>query len=213
MGMNYISRLFGTGEATGVRRDNDHLVEILKKSHPSPSQVRQYRGEATVNPFIIADATYFTSKPRRTNENQVVHAANIEARPVFWELEFSNEQDAVPEIYGHDLPEDKSKGTLGGNYAILRLVTDQEVFGPKYEDTLRLLTNFRSTLVNQLEDSAEPKATIDDIAASLRNLKRSVGDPRYQIKAYSGVMDSVQSYRDSIPSFGWVNADQEEAIG
>lgn len=214
MDMGYISRFFGTEEASGIQQDNEPLIGILKRGfHPSPSQVRQYRGEATVKPFILADAIYFTSKPRRTNENQVIHAANIEIRPTFWKLGFTNGPEVVPVIYAHDWPEDKSQGTLEGNYAILRLVTDQDVFGPRYGDALRLLTNFRSTLVEQTEDflAKNSNVTIEDIIANLRNIRQSVGDSRNQIKAYEGIRSSVKRYQDSIPSFGWSNADQEEA--
>ncbi len=192
----------------------DPIGNIVKKGgHPSPTQIREYRGEDTVKPLILSDAFYFLTRPRRTDEPELLHPVNTETRPTFWNLGYVNEPSEIPTIYSHDWSERKA---LGGNYAILRLVIDTEVFGPKYEGTANALTNFRGTLFGQLKDSFRDHERWNprpaDVVKYLKALKAGISLPAFQSREYRKLARSVDAYKKNIPKLGWSTQDQEEVI-
>lgn len=202
--------------------DNDPLVDMLKADkYPSPIDIRRHRGELTVKPFILAEASYFLGSylgyaTRRTNESAIVHFANTEIRPVYWNLGFSNgTEDRIILIYMHDLGEDKSNDTIAGNYAIVRVPA--EVFGQQYHGPLSALTNVRATIHKQLEDRIKydlsDHPTQADIIRFLHDLRArlgSLGSLNDQSLAYGDLAKSIDLYNRKISTFVWNDQDQEE---
>lgn len=203
----------------GERRETpyirtDPIGDIVKKGgNPSPTQIRDHRGEDTVIPLILSDALYFRTRSRRTDEVELLHPVNTEARPTFWNLGYVNEPSEIPAIYFHDWSERRA---LGGDYAILRLVIDPKVFGPQYEGTASALTNFRGTLFGQLKDGFRDHERWDprpaDVIKYLRALKAGISLPVFQSREYRKLARSVDAYKKNIPKFGWPTQDQEEVM-
>ena len=123
---NIIRYLIGGRNPVDIGRTDPFGRIILGGGHPSPQQTREYRGEVTVFPFYLSDALYYTHSGRRINQPQIMHFADTQERPRYRELGFSNDTlDQIAQIYYHDLSEDLSLGTFGGNYAVLRFIAQQ----------------------------------------------------------------------------------------
>ena len=192
----------------------DPLGDIVEREgHPSPTEIREYRGESTVKPLILSDALHILSPKRRTGGPELLHLVNTEGRPSFWNLGYSNLPEEATAIYIHDWGE---RYTLGGNYTVLRLITDPEVFGQSYDGTANAITNFRGTLTNQLEEKLNERRMSlksSDVLEELRTLRRNVGSPLHQANEYRDLTENLDAYEDGLRSFGWSAADEQIAIG
>ena len=202
---------------------NDPLAEILLDSnparrHPSPSQIRTYRGDATVVPFIFSDMVYFLSPERRTEGSLLLHFSNTEGRPKFYGLGFeNNDPDQIIQIYTHDGSEDLGLRRISGNYAFARIIG--EMFGQNHYDAHMALTNIRGTLGQQLKRRLKlknnftrttPQQTVD----ALDYLITRVANNEDQTRVYHTVRESVESYRNAVDSFTWWGEDdRKEAKG
>lgn len=203
----------------GIRRldefENDPLVALLLDGiHPAPSQIREYRGDSTVKPFILTEAVHFRSKPRRTNDPEVVHPVDTEIRPKFWNKGFNNDDlDQIISIYTHDWGENLSRGTVDGNFAIVRLIGHESVFGQQHYHPALVQTNVRRTIYINLEQrlSMILEPTPDYIVTILTKLLGRVGAPNSQKGAYHQLKKRVNKYEEAIELFEWGQKDKEEA--
>lgn len=206
---------------------NDPLAEIIKnadpnKRHPSPSQIRGYRGQETVIPFIFTDAVYFRAPPRRTGEPAILHFSNTEGRPAFYGLEFANDDpDQIIQIYTHDLSEDELSGgyprTVSSSYAVARIVG--EMFGEEHHKAHLGITNIRGVITHQLEDRLKDKrrftqTDVGDVVNAVKFIQSRLKRRNYadQTRAYAIVKENVESYSEAIANFeGWSPNDRTEA--
>ena len=191
---------------------NDPIAIILldpdpQKRHPSPSQIREHREEATVVPFVLSEAVYFLAPDRRTETSPILHFSNTEQRPKFYNRGFNNnDPDQVIQIYTHDWSEDLSLGKVSGDYAIARIV--EEIFGPRHYDAHLALTNVRGTMSHQLKKRLRRRGQFtatapQDVLSSLEYLKKRVASYEDQTKAYDAVRKSAEAYKKAIDSFNW----------
>jgi len=189
----------------------DPLGDIVEQGkHPSPSQIREHRGEDTVRPLILSDAVFFLAPRRNTGDLEISHLVNTEARPTFWNLGYINLPVEIPVIYTHDWGE---RSTLGGNYAVIRLVSDSAVIGLQYDGSVRALTNFRGTLLKQLEERLHTNHTRpSDVTRELKTIRSRVGSSLHQLNEYVDLKENVEAYLAALPNFGWESyIDREEA--
>ena len=199
----------------------DPLGEFVQKGgpdrengHPPPSLVRSYRGEDSVRPVILSDAVNFLVPPRNTGDPEILHPINTDGRAKFWNIGYEREPEETPVIYLHDWSERKR---LGGNYAVLRLVTDPAAFGPQYKGAAEALTNFRGTIVGHLEQIfydlrlADPQ--LSNVREHLKRIKDKVGMLFHQSNEYTDLTESITAYENNIRTLGWTAADLNEVRG
>lgn len=211
--MGYLKDLISGRSKIDIRTDPIGSI-IKQEGYPSPSQIKEHRGDASVKPYVLTEAVYYRGKGRRTNEREIIHPANTEVRAKHWNLGFTNEPEDIVLIYTHDWSENLSRHTVGGNYAILRLIGDQLVFGNEMYEPALILTNIRESLQKGLEKRlGEPSKDITpkDIIDKVESLKEEVGKEHQQKAAYKLIRRREKAYLRDLEFFAWQQEDKRKA--